>query len=1474
MAISKRILSAVLSVVMVLSMVTVGIVNASAADITGPSFATASVDAGDGKLVVPTINLESTKVIRVAETSDPASNAIFKNGTTIVPATPSGLPQITSSFATQYYCDETPTSPTIVFTSDLQLATTPTISCENNTNITFSGPVQSGNTYTWTITAGTGVTVGALNFVVDYSYSYVDSLTNKTVTKYYKAYTTSYVETIAQPGSFSVYRSRKGSVGHENVRMGFVNRILGANTYGSFYLNNDETSDSWVHGYYDFIANNWVSFGSSNAANGYGTAVYEVSDNNSDGANYLNTSLDQNRPVSTTYIDRSLGEALSQVNLRLTYFERLGNRKSGYTYYARNGGLKLMYGEVEFSDTSVNSNAARIEVGLSQDLNSDVQMANNGYTNYPFTGSTYGDSATLDEATGNYLSTYTLVTNVGSHYSEVDRICNAATAINMRIYSYDKSELRGDVSELLTKFDPTTKLAVDSEIGINPQEGFYSAGWANYKSALQNAQYILSKPNTDQVSIDAALATLDTAVNGLVVAEADYSLVDIAKAEAAKKDAENYTEASWRVLQDAITAADESQGYSVFYQNAVDKLADDINAAILALEAGAANWDNVDTAVSAYEKLDPTKYTPETWVLLRNAVARAEEERAKVPAYTVNDQAYVESLAKAISDAILALDDALADYTYFDEQETRYQNEVLTQKAQIEADLAAAGIDLAAMGIDGTKNTIYDSTKWRRLQTARNFERGLTWQYQEDVNDATDTLKRAIDALTLRAADYSAVEAQIERAEEYDPDWYTPESYAVLEDAIDAVVDGKLIDEQPTVNGYATDIYNAIKNLDLAHAYYGAVEAAIEKADNINPAPYTPESYNAIYDIIDTIDWGLMAKDQAQVDAYAAAIEEAIRNLKEIPANYDVVREAIARWDAIPDKTIYTDISQMNVVNAINAVDYNKIYSEQTEVNAMAQAINDAIDALQEKLASYTELKAAYNAALAEIEKNDNFKAANNGYGYYTDATIADLEAAINAVPTVDGVIVEDKKLTEQADVNALTEALVNAKAALKVNSAIYDALTAELTKVPSDADLENLYTEETAVAVILAKADAEMVDPNLTIDDQQIIDDAVAALAEAIAALAFKPADYSTVDAAKTAAQAEIAKGIYTADSVKRVTDAIAAVVEGLDINSQTEVYAMAQAIDNAVALLEEDLANWARIDEAILAFANINTAIVTPASYQKAEAAVNALPTKGTDKFYAIQQAELDAYADAVLTAIASLEYMYADWSKVDNLYNELLNLDPAAYTNYDEIYYGSIYPYYSTTVADAKAADPYITNTRIDECYNQLLAYQAMLIPVQVEDDEEEVASFKFTGTAVTKKQGGVTYVYGLQPKLTKALFQKNFAEYENVTLEYEMTTTRYLGTGSKVTVKSTLDDSVIGEYVIVIYGDVDGNAVIDANDTVAVLMSTTGATGALTGAEKLAANLAGTRNIIDAGDVEAITSIVSGGASVDQVTGKLN
>ena len=225
-------------------------------------------------------------------------------------------------------------------------------------------------------------------------------------------------------------------------------------------------------------------------------------------------------------------------------------------------------------------------------------------------------------------------------------------------------------------------------------------------------------------------------------------------------------------------------------------------------------------------------------------------------------------------------------------------------------------------------------------------------------------------------------------------------------------------------------------------------------------------------------------------------------------------------------------------------------------------------------------------------------------------------------------------------------------------------------------------------------------------------------------------------------------------------------------------------------------------------------------------------------------------------------------ADWSKVDALLEEIKNLDPTLYNNYDEVYYLYIYPFENETLPLAKQV--YVTEKdqdAIDALYDELLGYYNMLELAQV-----YVERFDIVGGATVKTQGGVNYIVGLQPSLTKAKFQSTYTDYENVTVEIKMTTARYLGTGSTVTVKSKATGEVIKEYVVVIYGDVDGTATINARDSLAVMNSISGAADSLTGAAKLAANVEGTRTTINAKDVEVLDAVAGGTITIHQTTGK--
>ena len=127
-------------------------------------------------------------------------------------------------------------------------------------------------------------------------------------------------------------------------------------------------------------------------------------------------------------------------------------------------------------------------------------------------------------------------------------------------------------------------------------------------------------------------------------------------------------------------------------------------------------------------------------------------------------------------------------------------------------------------------------------------------------------------------------------------------------------------------------------------ADYSAVDAAIAKANALEKDNY--KDFSAVETAVNAVVRGKMLSEQADVDAMAQAIENAITALQYKDADYTKVDEAIAKANAL-NKDAYTDFTA--VETAINAVVRDKNITEQGEVDAMAKAIEDAMAALVEK---------------------------------------------------------------------------------------------------------------------------------------------------------------------------------------------------------------------------------------------------------------------------------------------------------------------------------------------------------------------------------------------------------------------------------------------------------------------------------------------------------------------------------------------
>ena len=202
-------------------------------------------------------------------------------------------------------------------------------------------------------------------------------------------------------------------------------------------------------------------------------------------------------------------------------------------------------------------------------------------------------------------------------------------------------------------------------------------------------------------------------------------------------------------------------------------------------------------------------------------------------------------------------------------------------------------------------------------------------------------------AMTYLPADYTKVDAAIAKANALNKDEY--KDFTPVETAINAVVRDKNITEQSEVDAMAKAIEDAITALQYKDADYTKVDAALAKANALKKDDY--KDFSAVETAVNAVARGKNITEQAEVDAMAKAIEDAIAALQYKDADYTRVDAAIARANAL-NKNDYKDFS--GVECAIRAVARGKNITQQAEVDAMAKAIEDALAALQYKDANKT----------------------------------------------------------------------------------------------------------------------------------------------------------------------------------------------------------------------------------------------------------------------------------------------------------------------------------------------------------------------------------------------------------------------------------------------------------------------------------------------------------------------------------------
>ena len=462
-------------------------------------------------------------------------------------------------------------------------------------------------------------------------------------------------------------------------------------------------------------------------------------------------------------------------------------------------------------------------------------------------------------------------------------------------------------------------------------------------------------------------------------------------------------------------------------------------------------------------------------------------------------------------------------------------NNILADYTAVDAAIASA------VALDGSLYTNYSAVE----DSINAVSRVKSKAQQTEVDAMAKAIEDAIAALQYKGANYTKVDAAIDKAKALNKDNY--KDFSGVEAAVNAVVRGKNITKQSEVDAMATAIEDAITALVYKDADYTKVDEAIAKVNALNKDNY--KEFSGVEAAVKAVVRGKNITEQSEVDKMAKAIEKAIAALQYKGADYTKVDAAIVKANAL-NKDNYKDFS--GVEAAVKAVVRGKNITEQSEVDKMAKAIEKAIAALQYKGADYTKVDAAI--VKANALNKDNYK------------DFSGVEAAVKAV-------VRGKNITEQSEVDKMAKAIEKAIDALQYKGADYTKVEAAIAK--AKALNKDNYKDFSGV-----EAAVNAVDRDKNVTEQSEVDKMAKAIEKAIDSLQYKGADYTKVEAAIAKAKA-LNKDNYK--DFSGVDDAVKAVVRGNDITKQTEVDAMAKAIDDAISVLQYKDSDYTKVDAVI---------------------------------------------------------------------------------------------------------------------------------------------------------------------------------------------------------------------------------------------------------------------------------------------------
>ncbi len=728
--------------------------------------------------------------------------------------------------------------------------------------------------------------------------------------------------------------------------------------------------------------------------------------------------------------------------------------------------------------------------------------------------------------------------------------------------------------------------------------------------------------------------------------------------------------------------------------------------------------------------------------------------------------------------------------------------------------------------------------------TDSDMANGNAYYTQEEVNAEYAALKEAYDALE-EGADYSEffatyVEAQeiIESGNEdsrgnalYDEATYTKFIDVVTSTYEDLDKDLGATDENQATIDAATDrIREALTALEEGkRADYSALNDAMTQAEEILSAPegtYTQSTIDALqqaYDNAVLLDKTLPASEQAQVDAVTSALEAALADVmykadySEFEDKYAQVQEIVNNSDKYTSETV--EAAKKALADADN------LNKDLPDTAANRQTIKDVTDALKAVLDSAEEKAdySDYNDAKNEADNlvNDD----GNGNPIYNEDAF---NAYKEAVDNIDTALDKDLSTDEQTTVDDATNALEELKNSLEENKladytdfdAAKDALE-EIVNAPAGT-----YTDETVKNAQDALDNANNVPSDMVVGEnnanQDIINEATQNMQDVINS-AEKKADYTEFDKAVEELEniVNAPEGTYTDETVKNAQDALDE-ANKIDTDLPKDEEGVNQGIINEATQNMQDVINSA---EKKADYTDYNNA------KNEADDLVNddgnGNPIYDEDAFNEYKEAveNIDNALDKDLSkdeqskvddATSSLEDLKTQLEEKKYYTVTFLDADGNAIGT-DRFFAGALFGSVNAPAlpedTDALAYVGWVSEGALVSADDVLSAD----ITVQIAR-EDKVLNLNNDALSIHTATG---YITSEVRDMTVAEFLAMFANDADC-LEVKdlagnvLVNDDLVGTGAVITLKSKYTDNVYDSETVVVYGDVTGDGLVNADD----------------------------------------------------------